>query len=75
MDARSDRQFVSFERLGSGTTCRRAQPKEQQYTANMLSNVSSVVVAHSVPLAGVRRNADTLVRPHLALDAELRDWQ
>lgn len=73
MDARGDRQVVSFERLGSDTTCRRAQPKEQLNTAHMISNVAGVVVAHPVPLAGVRRNADTLVRPHLALDAEFHD--
>ncbi len=71
MDARGNRQFVSFERLASDATFRRAQPKEQRHTEHMLANVSSVVVAQSVPLAGVRRNADTLVRrPHSALDAE-----
>ena len=72
MEARGDRQFVSFGRLESATTCRRAMPKERE-SQLAPSNVASVVVANAVPLSGVRRKADTLVRAHCALDAEFHD--
>jgi hypothetical protein len=72
MEIRGNRQLVSFGRLESGTTCRRSIPKERESQPS-LSNVASVVIANSVPLTGVRRKADTLVRPHCALDAEWND--
>lgn len=69
MEGRGDRQFVSFGRLESEATCRRSMPKERE-SKQMPSNVASVVAAVAVPLSGVRRKADTLVRAYCALDAE-----
>ena len=73
MEGRGDRQFASLGRLESETTCRRAMPKERE-SRHAPSNVASVVAAVAVPLSGVRRKADTLVRAHCALDAEGAAW-